>query len=589
MWMKPVLARAAMPFGLAAALFAALLLLLIRHGLHQDAGIFVYPLDDAYIHLAVARNFALHGVWGITPYAFSGASSSPAWTLLLAAVTKIAGVHLLAPLVLNVAAALCLLLLISLLLASMLPAATTADRTIALCLVVLVVPLPGLALIGMEHVLHSVAVISLVALAALILSSEARNALRGQQLDRTLSPSLSRTIAPKVSLMLAALACGALRYDSCFVILAVTGLLLAHRRLLLAIGVCAASAIGPIVYGLYSYRQSGILLPFSVVMKSAGAVSRQPFAVLVSSDVSPLLLLLTVALLLRLAHHSAGSAAELQEQPKERRPSLWSFSFSFLVIALATTVMHAELGPAGWLMRYVRYEGYLYALDLTALALTVGEGSHSLLRGLTPTRRLVSLAMLVALLPAGVELLHRAHHGWADIAASIHDRYVEHLPQALFVAQQMPHAVVIANDIGFLAYYADQVKILDPLGLGSLEPVVLVRQHRLISPQYVAQWAADRHAQLAILHTDFPGMQSMIPAKWILVESWCFPHNTVFLNHVQSFYVPDLQSAVVVRTQMAQFHSLDPEVVRYRFPQDGAQPPSPERGESVTCPAPPGN
>ncbi len=32
---------------------------------------FTYLLDDAYIHLALAKNYAFHDIWGITKYVFS--------------------------------------------------------------------------------------------------------------------------------------------------------------------------------------------------------------------------------------------------------------------------------------------------------------------------------------------------------------------------------------------------------------------------------------------------------------------------------------------------------------------------------------
>jgi hypothetical protein len=35
--------------------------------LRQTNGHFVYSLDDPYIHLAVAKNLARHGVWGVAP------------------------------------------------------------------------------------------------------------------------------------------------------------------------------------------------------------------------------------------------------------------------------------------------------------------------------------------------------------------------------------------------------------------------------------------------------------------------------------------------------------------------------------------
>ena len=35
-----------------------------------------YALDDPYIHMAVAKHFVDHGVWGMTPFEFSSSSSS---------------------------------------------------------------------------------------------------------------------------------------------------------------------------------------------------------------------------------------------------------------------------------------------------------------------------------------------------------------------------------------------------------------------------------------------------------------------------------------------------------------------------------
>ena len=64
-------------------------------------GVLVYALDDAYIHLAMARNFAEHGSWGINPDGFANTTSSLLWTLLLSLGPRM-GLEVCTPLVVGV-------------------------------------------------------------------------------------------------------------------------------------------------------------------------------------------------------------------------------------------------------------------------------------------------------------------------------------------------------------------------------------------------------------------------------------------------------------------------------------------------------
>src|SRR6185312_12642286 len=90
--MRDILRR---PPALFVSLLFSLLILILCLIVIRQNGIFVYPLDDSYIHLSLARTLAFHHVWGIEPTAFASASSSPGWTLLLAAVDVLIGPHLL--------------------------------------------------------------------------------------------------------------------------------------------------------------------------------------------------------------------------------------------------------------------------------------------------------------------------------------------------------------------------------------------------------------------------------------------------------------------------------------------------------------
>jgi hypothetical protein len=71
-------------------LFASVVILWVAMGvlstllILRENGHLVFALDDPYIQMAMAKNFALHGVWGITRFGFTSASSSPLWTFFIA-------------------------------------------------------------------------------------------------------------------------------------------------------------------------------------------------------------------------------------------------------------------------------------------------------------------------------------------------------------------------------------------------------------------------------------------------------------------------------------------------------------------------
>ena len=55
----------------------------------KTGGHFCYPLDDPFIHMALAKNVLLHGNWGINASGFTSTSSSPLFTILLTLLFKV--------------------------------------------------------------------------------------------------------------------------------------------------------------------------------------------------------------------------------------------------------------------------------------------------------------------------------------------------------------------------------------------------------------------------------------------------------------------------------------------------------------------
>ncbi|HYU42885.1 MAG TPA: hypothetical protein VEQ84_12115, partial [Vicinamibacteria bacterium] len=204
--------------------------LLLRAGLAHTGGRLVYALDDAYIHMAVARNLAQHGVWGVTPYAFTSSTSSLAWPLLLALADLLVGVRDATPLILNLMFA-----AVSVLLADrLLRGASPALRATALIAFVFFTPLPTLVLAGMEHTLQLAAVLWL--------------------LDRVRAAAEEASPRGRTFAFLAAASAlaAAARYESLFLIAPAAILLWLDGRRRAAV-VAAASGVIPLVaYGAVS-------------------------------------------------------------------------------------------------------------------------------------------------------------------------------------------------------------------------------------------------------------------------------------------------------------------------------------------------
>ncbi|MFX1392811.1 MAG: hypothetical protein ACFFAH_04470, partial [Promethearchaeota archaeon] len=62
-------------------IFWFIIIIMLIYSIHYlNEGNLVYSLDDAYIHMAIAKHFSQKGVWGITDKEFSSTSSSILYT-----------------------------------------------------------------------------------------------------------------------------------------------------------------------------------------------------------------------------------------------------------------------------------------------------------------------------------------------------------------------------------------------------------------------------------------------------------------------------------------------------------------------------
>jgi hypothetical protein len=208
----------------------------------SSTGTLVFPLDDTYIGMAIAKNLVLHGVWGISATRFGSAASSPGYILLLAGLYRITGPTVWGPLALSLTFG-----FLALVMAWRLLARTHwAVQLLALLAIFYFAPLRVVGLLGMEHTLHLLLVLGFLQLVG--------NALAQQK-------------SPGWGLMMLTSAVVSVRYESLFMV-GVAGLLyLLQRQFWPAIRLGLAAATPVALYAAVSMWNGSYWLPHSIAMK----------------------------------------------------------------------------------------------------------------------------------------------------------------------------------------------------------------------------------------------------------------------------------------------------------------------------------
>jgi hypothetical protein len=239
-------------------LWVALAALWIATGIAQylavlrTQGHLIYALDDAYIHMAMAKNFAQHGVYGVTRFEFSSSSSSPFWTLLLSLSYFLFGVHESFPFILDLVIASLALVAVYMLLNGVIRKQIL--QMAVLLAIVFLTPLPVLIASGMEHPLH-------ILLAILFLSFAARTIVDYAEAHRVLT------------LVFLFLLCAALvmtRFEGYALVFVVCAFYALRRRWKIALGIVISSVIPLFAYQALSVANGWRWLPNSVLVR-AGA------------------------------------------------------------------------------------------------------------------------------------------------------------------------------------------------------------------------------------------------------------------------------------------------------------------------------
>jgi len=494
-------------------------------------GFFPYPIDDTCIHLAIAKNLAVHHVWGISPGEFVSAASSILYPLILAGTVKIFGAHLIIPFLVNVLAAIILLVVMQNWLIRQ--GVQSWSRLWILVAVVLLTPLPVLAMAGMEHILQ----LLFTFLFIVHFSEELEKKTRAESKNWR----FPWTVYLYATLMVTT------RYE-CLSILAIACLiLLFHRKFLQSVSLGACAIIPIIIFGLYSMSHGNYFFPNSVILKSGappltfdglydfftgGIFGKLFFSVVGYNTVAPQRLLILLPLAYLLFNKKMGDKAGYKYM---------------LLLTMAAVFSHLSLtGYAA----FPRYEAYLVGCAVVILGVLIEKYGQDLFSINRPLG--LAIAYLFTLF-LGLPLLLRTTTAFGDLNKASIANYQIQYQLGQFLKKHYNNDAIALEALGYVSYATDGKK-LDIVGLGDID-VARSLKGNYYSANYLDSLSKKDNVKLAICSE-----YSTIPAllqRWKKVATWQTPLQ--YGGYYVSFYAVDSSIAPSLKKNLVDYQKSLPE------------------------------
>jgi hypothetical protein len=524
-------------FWFGAAVTLAVTAVFVVLSLARNDGRLAFAFDDAAIHFSLVEKLAFHGTWGVVPGEYVSASSSPGWDLLLVGPARIAPSALGAlALLVNLAAA---IWIVWILVREQTFLRKDARQPLALVLIALVVIvallLPTLAMVGMEHTLHTALVLQ-----ALVLL---RRFFEGR--------SHRRDTAAYLGLLLLA---GVFRFESVFVAVGAAVALLAvsshrlaspgspSRRQAVRLGGLSLVAAGAplVVYGIVNKAFGLTFLPVSIASKAARTVQnrigpfRTPGGVIAALTTDPLLLFLVLGAAVYLFVAWCGGP---------RR------NFGLALTFVLAAVLHAALSEMG---QFDRYQTYLVAMGIFVGLLILGEVIPAYLR--TGVIGFLIVA-IIALASPKIGMAWDTHTGTSNT-------YRQRYQMGLFLEQYYRDQPVATGELGYVSYFHDG-PVTDLLALGDPEVLDEFQTHgEHLSSEFIERIVRDRGVKVIAVYPDT--VLFSVPASWQFGGRWTLDEKnvTAFAPDVD-FWAPDEESLGKLVRSLDEFESELPSDVTY--------------------------
>jgi hypothetical protein len=506
--------------------------------LRQTGGVFCYGLDDPFIHLAIGKNLAQHGVWGTTPYEFVSASSSILFPLLIAGLMKLTGPIVIVPFILNLGAAIVLLIVVQNWLKKQ--GLSPMGQLLILFALIYLTPLPITVMIGMEHTLQL--------LLCFLFVTSFSNALAGQGS----SGAKSRTLPWKVLLYGALMM--ACRYECGILIITAALILLFYERIVATLQLVIFSFLPIVLFGIYALYNGSNFIPNSVLLKS-----RAP-----QMTLSGLYDFFTSQLYERLV---SAVGPHIYNSASVQRlvlilPLMYVVFFNQVrlqpayryIIFLLTAGLLAHLSFANT-DRSSRYEAYLVGCSMIfILFLIIRHGGEIWHRWSGAAKWASGFIAFILYFP----LVLRSGRAFTDIGQASINIFDQQYQMGAFFHKYYNNEGIALNDIGAVSYLTEGRK-LDLIGLSSNE-IAKARLSGNYTPQVVARAVNKDAVKVAVLF-DF-WFPPQFYAGWIPVGTWTIKNNIICLGPTVTFFAVDTSQRQDLKDNLQKYERLLPKGVQ---------------------------
>lgn len=486
---------------------------------------FIYTIDDAYIHLAVAKNFALHKVWGMTQYAFSSSSSSPMFTFILSMLIFIFGNHALIPLIFNFTIAFFVIYFLNKYYSQYF--SRNKSIVIAILFTLFFSVLHFQILLGMEHVLQ----IFLFVVNIYCFQKWLASGLKKSQVAYWFYFTI--------------VLLGLVRFESMFYYASLAFVFACLKNFRNALLVLICGFVPIIIFGYFNYQQSGYFFPYSVVVKGAsfdfsGDIVQQLKQVLFKNLIFnitfykvSLFLLLIVGVFLYRDYRSKISFQQLVLN-----------NFLLIVFSL-TLLLNAFFGDFRGLFRY---EAYMY---IAFAMIIIPRLKEFFLNPLSEFKKdkIIGILTLCNFFLA----IYKCVFSHFILVNGSRNIYEQQMQSAKFLKKYYNTSKVIANDIGAICYLSD-IHLLDIAGLGSKEMISFNTNGKTFDQKFenfITSYTNENNYELAIVYEEWFG--GYIPKNWKKVAVLKIDHNIVAaLDHVVIYSI-DLSNEKQLKENIRNF------------------------------------